>query len=428
MPVNSAATSTGAARRSPRREKASSRADLERLVEARTKDLQESQARLAQAQRMQALGQLAGGIAHDFNNVLQAIETSAGLIERHAADPGGVRRLISTIGAAAERGAAVTRRLLAFSRRGDLRAAPVDVAALFTGMRDILAHTLGSGIEIRLDVPAGLPPLLADKGQLETVLVNLATNARDAMPAVGVLTLAAAPEILQHGEAPGHRLGRKPGSYVCLSVSDTGTGMDATTLARASEPFFTTKPAGKGTGLGLAMARGFAEQSGGGLSVESARGRGTTVRLWFPVAAQVPRAPPRAGEEAGPVPSGTHARLLLVDDDALVRDLLAERMPEAGYPVLPAASGADALALLDSGEAVDLLVSDLSMPGMDGITLIEQAHRRRPGLPAILLTGFATDDAEIPADRAFSLLRKPVGARQLAERVAALLQEADTPH
>ena len=406
-----------------------SQEDLERLVAERTRDLETTQAKLAQAQRMEALGKLAGGIAHDFNNVLQAVQGGGALIERRPGDMEGVRRRARLVLEAAERGAAITRRLLAFSRRGDLRAEPVDAAALLTGMQEMLAHTLGDGIEIRVNVPSGVPPLLADRGQLETVLVNLGANGRDAMAGLGTLTLAAATEIRGHDHGPGQQSNLPAGRYVRLSVSDTGTGMDAETLARASEPFFTTKPTGKGTGLGLAMARGFVEQSGGSLDIESAPARGTTVRLWFPIAEKALIATAPRGDEAI-LPAGeAHARLLVVDDDELVRAVITEQLEAAGYAILAAESGAGALALLKSGEAVDLIVSDLSMPGMDGMALIREAQLLRPGLTAILLTGFAnTGAAEVAIggaiSGAFSLLRKPIDGKHLAERVAALLEGA----
>jgi len=403
---------------------ASNRVELERLVEERTRDLEQTQTRLAHMQRMEALGQLAGGIAHDFNNVLQAVQGGAALIERRHTDPDGVRRLTRMVTEAANRGAAITRRLLAFSRRGDLRTEAVDPAALLTDLREVLTHTLGAGIGVRVTVPPGLPPLLADKSQLETVLINLATNARDAMAGNGTLSLAGAVEPLPRDNAPGYPDTLKPGTYLRLSVTDTGTGMTPDVLARVTEPFFTTKAQGTGTGLGLAMAKGFAEQSGGGLHIESAPGRGTTVMLWFPLATGIPvaaRAPDRddAMNETG------HARLLVVDDEPLVREILTEELAAAGYAVLAAPDSPTALALLDAGEAVDLLVSDLSMPGMDGVSLIREAQRRQPRLPAILLTGFATNAAEIAVGDAvsgtFTLLRKPIEGRILAERVAVLL-------
>ncbi|TPG47257.1 PAS domain-containing hybrid sensor histidine kinase/response regulator [Roseomonas nepalensis] len=400
------------------------RAQLERLVHERTQDLEATQARLAQAQRMQALGQLAGGIAHDFNNVLQAVQGGAALIERRPGDAARVGRLSRMIVEAAERGAVITRRLLTFARRSALRAEAVDAAGLLADMREILLHTLGSGVGVELEAAPDLPTLFVDKGQLETVLINLGTNARDAMGGVGSLRLAAAVETV--GDEV-HPAGVGRGTYVRISVADTGEGMDAATLARASEPFFTTKPVGKGTGLGLSMARGFAEQSGGGILIESAPGRGTTIHLLLPRAEAGARE--RGGvREPEPPAARQRARLLLVDDDAAVREVTAEQLEAQGYAVRAAPSGPAALELIDGGWEPELVVSDLSMPGMDGLALIREIQRRRPGLPAILLTGFVTNAAEIAIGGAlsggFSLLNKPVDGRRLAERVAVLLEAA----
>ncbi|MBY0339251.1 MAG: response regulator [Acetobacteraceae bacterium] len=403
--------------------------ELERLVEERTRDLQETQARLAHAQRMEALGQLAGGIAHDFNNVLQAVGGGAALIERKPGDPAHVRRLARMVADAAERGSAITRRLLAFSRRGDLRAEALDPVGLLMGLREVFTHTLGSGIGVRVEATAAVPPILADKGQLETVLVNLATNARDAMGGNGTLTLAAAAESLR-ADAPDHPGRLRPGDYVRLSVIDTGAGMPPDILARASEPFFTTKPQGQGTGLGLAMARGFAQQSGGGFAIASEPGRGTAVTLWLPVATAGVLESAAPAEDPGAGQGGRARRILLVDDDAVVREVTASGLEAAGFTVLSVAGGDEALARLDGGAAVDVLICDLSMPGVDGLETIREAQRRRPGLPAILLTGFATNAAELAVGGAlsgsFSLLRKPVTAEALAERVDMLLEEAGT--
>ena len=399
----------------------------------RTRDLQETQARLAQAQRMEALGQLAGGIAHDFNNVLQAIQGGAGLLDRRAGNPDGVRRLAHMMLEATTRGMAITRRLLAFSRRGELRAEPVDPADLLTGLREILIHTLGSGITVRIGVPPDLLPLRADKGQLETVLVNLAANARDAMPDGGALTLAAAIDAVPAAGRPASTADAgapllEAGQYVRLSVADTGSGMPPDVLERAAEPFFTTKPSGRGTGLGLAMARGFAEQSGGGLHIDSVPGRGTVISLWFPVATETDAAVPDQADAQDDGVCARRARILLVDDDAIVREVTSEQLQTVGYAVLAAESGQAALDLLDAGEVADLLISDLSMAGMDGVATIREAQKRRPGLPAILLTGFVTNAAELAVGGAlsgtFSLLRKPATGQQLAERVAVLLQAA----
>ena len=365
------------------------KAELERLVRERTRDLRVAKVRLTQAQRMEALGQISGGIAHDFNNVLQAVLGGAALIDRRPENPEGVRRLARMVAEAAGRGTAITRRLLAFSRQGELRPEPIDVAALLHDLRETIAHGLGAGIEIRVEVPAGLPPLLADKGQLETALVNLATNARDAMAGTEILTLAAGPAPPDDDMV--RDAGLLPGRFLCLSVADTGSGMDAATLARAAEPFFTTKGLRRGTGLGLAMARGFAEQSGGAIHLESAPGRGTVVRLWFPAGETAP-----ARAQATDTRHGARqdrARIMLVDDEAIVCEITAEQLEVEGFAVLRAASGPAALALLDAGEGVDLMVSDLSMPGMDGLALVREAQRRRPGLPAILLTGYATNAA-----------------------------------
>ncbi|WP_270939290.1 sensor histidine kinase, partial [Falsiroseomonas oryzae] len=279
---------------------------LEAAVAARTRELTEANERLRievaerrstesallQAQKVQAVGQLAGGIAHDFNNVLQAVLGGVTLIRRRVADPAAVQRLAGMIEDSAQRGQSITRRLLTFSRREELRAEPLPVVELLEGLREVLGATLGPRIRVQVRAQPGLPPILADRSQLETVLVNLATNARDAMPAGGTLTISADTAEVADGDATGLAAGR----YVRLAVSDTGEGMDAETLARAADPFFTTKPLGQGTGLGLTMARSFAQGSGGRLGIESAAGAGTTVSLWLPVAVA------RAAADAPPAP------------------------------------------------------------------------------------------------------------------------------
>jgi signal transduction histidine kinase/ActR/RegA family two-component response regulator len=387
-----------------------------------TQELQERQqaeARLHQGQKMQAIGQLAGGIAHDINNVLQAISGAAALIERNPADAAQSKRLARMVAEAAGRGAAVTRRLLAFSRRGDLRAEPIDPAALLTDMREILSHTLGAGIGISVLVPADTPKLRADKEQLETVLINLAANARDAMNGNGLLSMSVRLETVTGSPD------LAPGRYVRIMVRDTGAGMSAATLSRATEPFFTTKPKGEGTGLGLAMARGFAEQSEGALLIESTLGVGTCVNLWFPVAVAAPS--PRAPVPAPALSLGRRS-LLVVDDEDLVREIIGEALTAEGYAVRTAASGREGLDFLDGEAAVDLVISDLSMPGMDGLTFVKEAQRRRAKLPAIILTGFASDAAELAVGGAlrgtFTLLRKPISAHALRERVALMLEAA----
>jgi PAS domain S-box-containing protein len=395
-------------------------ARLEQRVREEMSAREAAQQRAAHAERMHALGQIAGGIAHDFNNVLQAVSGGAALIERRPNDPDRVARNARMISDAAKRGASITSRLLAFARRGDLRAEPVDAAALLTDMAEVLTHTLGGAVACQVNLPPNLPRLFADRGQLETVLVNLATNARDAMPLGGTLTLSAEPDRVLSGAT--HHAGLSAGFYVRIVVSDTGTGMDEAVLARVTEPFFTTKEPGKGTGLGLAMAKGFAEQSGGSLAIDSAPGQGTRISLWLPRTDDTGAAATQPDidriEDNSPC-------ILLVDDDAIVRQVLTGSLQDSGYTVFSADSGASAMALVDSGQRIDIVVSDLTMPAMDGITLIRAAQERRPGLPAILLTGYAGDGAALAIggamSGAFSLLRKPVSGMQLLERIAALM-------
>lgn len=363
--------------------------------------------------KAQALGQFAGGVAHEMNNVLQALSGGVLLIQARAADPAAVRRLTGTVLKAVERGAAVTRRLLAYARRDELRAEPISPAALLDELREVLAHTLGADVQLQLEAGVDLPCLSADRQGLEAALIGLAANARDAMPGGGTLRLRAQAELLAAGT--GHPQGPPPGAYVRLDLTDTGAGMSASVLARAADPFFTTKPTGEGVGLGLSMARGFAEQSGGGLTLASTPGQGTTVTLWLPQAGTT-------GGMAEPADPSVR-RVLLVDDDPLVRGVLSEQLVDHGFAVVELADGPAALAWLE-GQVPDLLVSDLSMPGMDGLALIRAARSRRPGLPAILLTGYATEGARAAGDAAdgtFSLLRKPVSGPQLADRVASVL-------
>ncbi|MFC7543979.1 response regulator [Siccirubricoccus deserti] len=362
--------------------------------------------------------------------MLQVVAGSATLIGRDAEDAGAVRRRVRMVAEAVERGASITHRLLAFARRSELRREAIDPAGLLLGLREILAPSLGPKIVVRVEAAPGLPFLAADKGQLETALMNLGTNARDAMPEGGVLTLYASAEQVVEDDAA-HPRGLPLGGYIRLAVGDTGVGMDATTLARVTEPFFTTKPAGQGTGLGLPMVKGFAEQSGGAFA-ESTPGRGTIVTLWFPQSENeaVAPAPVRA---LAPAPAGATAttqdaapRVLIVDDEPAVCETLAAYLGANGHTVLTAAGSNEALALLDAGEGVDALVTDLTMPGMDGLALIREVRARGSRLPVLLLTGYAGDIAALALSDVeggpFSLLRKPVSGAQLADRIAALLQ------
>jgi signal transduction histidine kinase/ActR/RegA family two-component response regulator len=415
-------------RNEARRILAQSNADLEARVAKEVAAREAAQELAAHTQRMHALGQLTGGIAHDFNNILQAVDGAAALIERQPFDGAVIRRLAQRLRAMVDRGASITRRLLAFGRHSDLRADAIDMVSLPRGMQEVFEHTLGTAIAVEVRSTDDLPSILADKGTLETALVNLATNARDAMSSGGRLVLAADAENVG-GDGTVAPLGLAPGRYVRLTVSDTGAGMDAATLAHATDPFFTTKAPHAGTGLGLPMVRGFAEQSGGALNIASQPHEGTTVTLWLPVAPAREAAPAAAAATDAVADVGseaaTAARVLLVDDEDLLREVLAEQLEDAGSSVLVASSGPEALALLAAGETVDALVTDLSMPGMDGLALIRAAQKTRPDLPAVLLTGYVGEDSVLAPNRddglSFALLRKPVRMRDLVERLQSLL-------
>ena len=389
---------------------------------------EQAQVQAAHTERMIALGELAGGIAHDFNNLLQAIAGSAGLIERRREDPEEVRRRARLLLAAVERGGSISRRLLAFARRDILVNEPVDSEGVLKELCDLLGHTLGSGITIRMEAEPGLPALLADKAQLETVLLNLATNARDAMPQGGDLTFSAVSETM----APGREYPTlKAGPYIRISVADSGIGMDAATLLRATEPFFTTKPKGQGTGLGLPMAQGFAEQSGGALSIRSEPGGGTIVSIWLP---QADGAAPGRPDTIAPSPAGVAADLdrkryiLVVDNNELVREVLMMSLEEAGFAAEGAEDASRALVYMDQQQAVDALITDFTMPGMTGLDLIREVRRRKPTLPTILLTGHVGDIATAPIDRTVGsrviVLQKPVRTGELIDRLAAAIDEA----
>jgi CheY-like chemotaxis protein len=380
-----------------------------------------------------AAGELAGGIAHDINNVLQAVSGTAAALLRDAGASAPTLRRVRLLNEAVARGAAITGRLLAFTRRSDLLTEALEPRILLLGMQDLLAPTLGPRIALQVEAAEGLPPCRADRAQLQTALINLATNARDAMPDGGTLTFTATAEEVTVAGAPGRPASLRPGGFVRLDVRDTGVGMDAATLARIGEPFFTTKPLGRGTGLGLPMVRRLAEQSGGGFAIDSTPGRGTTVTLWLPRAAEPAAetactAEPRPATPTAAVPPrpppGRAWRLLLVDDDALVREALVEELRAAGLDVVPVAAVPAALALLEAGEPVDALLTDFAMPGPDGLALIRAARQVRPELPCILVTGHPDAVAPLPGSEEGSpslTLPKPMDAAGVVARVAALI-------
>jgi signal transduction histidine kinase len=400
--------------------------DLELRIAEEMRKREAAQQRVAQSEKLLALNELAGGLARDFNNVLQAVSGFGSIIGRRAGDAETVERLAGLVEEAARRGTAVTRRLLSFTQRGEFKPGPVSVPTLLDCLRESLGPAIGSGIRIDVDAASDLPPAHVDSGHLESALLNLITNARDAMAGGGVIELLAR---LQHVSLVDPDAGLAPGSYVCIHVSDTGAGMDADTLRRALEPFFTTKARTEGTGLGLSMVKAFADQSGGCLALSSHPGRGTTATIWLPVAIAAPPttvvAPPMPAARDVSVHTGvTTPLLLVVDDDELVREVVVDELRERGFRVLEAEGGVRALDILETNQHVSLLISDLAMPGMTGHVLIREAHRRRPGLPAILLTGYAGDDIA-PSDHEvigpYSILHKPITGAELANQVANLL-------
>jgi PAS domain S-box-containing protein len=384
---------------------------LEQRVSERTAELEQAYEQLRQSQKLEAMGQLTGGVAHDFNNLLTPIVGALDLLQRKDIGTEREQRLIAGALQSAERAKLLVQRLLAFARRQPLRPIAVDVAALVEGMADLVASTSGPQIRVKVEMPPGLPPAKADPNQLEMAVLNLSVNARDAMPDGGTLTIAANAERV--GSERKHKLA--PGCYVRLSVSDTGVGMDKETLARAIEPFFSTKGIGKGTGLGLSMVHGLASQLGGALTLSSKAGLGTTAELWLPVSdLEAEGTEGRPAEAEAQPPSG---RVLLVDDEDVVRKSTAAMLAELGYQVTEADSAEAALPLL--GDGIDLLVTDHLMPGMSGADLVRQAQALRPGLPALIITGYAEVEAIAPD---LPRLAKPFRQDELAARIAALQQ------
>ncbi|BAU88779.1 PAS/PAC sensor hybrid histidine kinase [Methylorubrum populi] len=378
---------------------------------ARRAELEAAQEALRQSQKMEAMGQLTGGVAHDFNNLLTPIVGSLDMLQRRGLGGEREQRLIAGAMQSAERAKTLVQRLLAFARRQPLQSVPVDVARLVSGMGDLVSSTTGPQIKVVVEASEALSPALADPNQLEMALLNLSVNARDAMPEGGTLRISASAETV----GARHRSKLRPGDYICLSVADTGAGMDAATLARAVEPFFSTKGVGKGTGLGLSMVHGLASQLGGALTIRSKPGLGTNVELWLPRTALAPEAAQVAAESAeAPRTRGT---ALLVDDEELVRMSTADMLGELGYAVIEAASGEEAMRLVDGGRRFDLLVTDHLMPGITGTDLARAVRSDRPGVPVLLVSGYAESDGVEPD---LPRLTKPFRKDELAASLARL--------
>jgi signal transduction histidine kinase len=371
--------------------------DLERRVEERTREREVALAKVHEMQKLESLGQLTGGVAHDFNNLLMAVLANLDLAKSRVTGDARLLRLLDGAIAGAERGATLTKRMLAFARRQELKPEIVDVAELVEGMTEMLTRSLGPTIEIAIEFPHDLPPVEVDPNQLELALLNLALNARDAMPLGGHLKISSRNQVVSANTVP-HL---SAGDYICLAVSDTGCGMDEATLKQAAEPFFTTKGIGKGTGLGLSMIDGLAAQSGGSIRLISEVGKGTTVEIWLPRSRDGTVIARRT--DTAPIDRGRSSfAILVVDDDPMIAEVTAALLEDMDHTVMIAGSGVEALELLQSkGEAIDLLLTDHAMPGMTGMELAARVRGMWPAFPIILASGYA----ELPSGEALNVFR-----------------------
>jgi len=375
---------------------------------------QATEAVLRQAQKLEAVGQLTGGIAHDFNNLLTVVIGNLVLASGRASNNSSILPLLQSALRSAERGVALIQRLLAFARKQHLDPQSVDLGALVAGIEELLQRTVGPAIRLEITADANLAPALVDANQVELAILNLAINARDAMPVGGTLRISLHNRRADYSSPPG----LTAGDYVLVSISDTGTGMDDATLAQAFDPFFTTKEVGSGSGLGLPMVQGFAGQSGGAVQIRSKLGEGTTVELWLSQAVEPPLGTSTANASGSVIPQGM-ANVLLCDDDDDVRRFLSEVLKSDGYMVREASTPEGALRILEDGAAVDLLIVDYAMPGINGLEIIRQAWRQRPSLKTLLITGDAGAAGDDVAGA--PLLRKPFRPVEFSQTVATLL-------
>lgn len=379
---------------------------------------QDAEEQLRQSQKMEAIGQLTGGIAHDFNNLLTGITGSLDIIRRRlaAGRTDDIDRFMDGASTSALRAAALTERLLAFSRRQSLFTASCDVNGLVAGMDDMLRRSLGEQVRLEIRLGAGLWPALADANQFENAILNLAINARDAMPEGGLLSISTGNVTIDSSDH-GARQNEVSGSYVVVSVTDTGTGMAPEIVAKVFEPFFTTKPIGQGTGLGLSMIYGFARQSGGHVRIDSKVGQGTTVGLFLP-RANIDAVTPRKAD-APLSPQGHGETVLVVEDDPTVRLLIIEVLEELGYRHHQAADAREALAIIDSSKTIDLMVSDIGLPDINGRELAGQAQAARPKLKILLVTGYAEKAQERAGYLApgMDIMFKPFSLDQLGLKI-----------
>jgi PAS domain S-box-containing protein len=385
---------------------------LEQRIAEATAERAEMLAKLHEAQKLETIGQLTGGVAHDFNNLLTPIVGSLDLLRRRMDGDERATRLIGGALQAADRAKTLVQRLLAFGRRQVLEARPVDLSSLVQGMADLINRSVGPQIKLNISAPRELHAAQVDPNQLELALLNLAVNARDAMPGGGVLRIEAAEEqIDQHASLA-------PGRYVRIDVSDTGIGMDEATLSRAIEPFYSTKGLGKGTGLGLSMVHGLAGQSGGALEITSKPGEGTCARIWLPFASV--EASAGRDRRTAAAASMRPLSILLVDDEPLVRTATAAMLSDLGHQVQEAESGIDALqALQNGGFSPELVITDYLMPGINGAELAAEVRATRPDMPMLLLTGYANIDGVAASD--LPILSKPFREADLAALIERIM-------
>ncbi|HEY1433691.1 MAG TPA: response regulator [Stellaceae bacterium] len=394
-------------------ELAQANAELEQRIEERTREREEALAQVHEMQKLESLGQLTGGVAHDFNNLLMAVLGNLELVKKYLPDDRRILRLIDGAIQGAERGAALTKRMLAFARRQELRPEAVHIEKLVDSIIEMLRRSLGPTIEIATDFEAGLAPVLVDPNQLELALLNLAVNARDAMPFGGELTISGHCERVGAGEFAG----LTPGEYVCIGIKDTGSGMDGATLRRATEPFFTTKGPGRGTGLGLSMVDGLVAQSGGVMRIDSRPTIGTTVELWLPVSIAHEQYEPKLSEALPRAGETRSFRVLVVDDDRMVAAGTAAMIEDLGHSVVEVESARRALDVLTAQPDIDIVITDYTMPEMTGSALAAEIHRTRPGLPVVIATGYS----EAPQEITLPCLNKPYRQEHLATLFARLL-------
>jgi PAS domain S-box-containing protein len=382
-------------------------------------ELEVAREALLQSQKMEAIGQLTGGVAHDFNNLLMVVLGSLELMRKRLPDDPKLMALLENAVQGAQRGTILTKRMLAFARRQELQKEAVDIPALVRGMTDLLQRSLGPSILIETHFPLVSKAVLADANQLEMILLNLTVNARDAMPDGGRIVIATREEIIRGGD--GSRL--KPGSYICLTVTDTGSGMDEVTLRRAMEPFFTTKGLGKGTGLGLSMVHGVAEQSGGWFTLRSQKGEGTTAELWLPVATGHALAIGLARRPVGDATADQRPLVVVaVDDDGLVLTNTIAMLDDLGHTAIAASSGPEALDILRQQGSVDLVITDYAMPRMTGLQLADAIKKEWPELPVIVATGFAEMEPDTELD--LPKLAKPFTETELAKELERIIPKA----